>query len=46
VRLAHEGAPSLFLYHPGATYAYRDGVEGFRVLPTSNFRLEDVTLAP
>jgi len=45
VRLGHEGAPSVFLYHPGSTYAFRDGVSGFKVLPTANFRLEDVRLA-
>jgi len=44
IALANEGAPSVFLYHPGASYAYREGVEGFTVLPTSNFRLEDVSV--
>jgi peptide/nickel transport system substrate-binding protein len=42
VQRGHDGAPSIFLLHPGAAYAYRENVEGFRVLPTSNFRLEDV----
>lgn len=40
----HDGAPFIFLYHQGATYASGKHVEGFRVLPTSNYRLEDVSL--
>lgn len=44
VKLAHDGAPSIFLFYPGTSYAYRSNVEGFEVLPTSNFRLEDVKL--
>ncbi|WP_414474838.1 ABC transporter substrate-binding protein [Microvirga sp. M2] len=40
----HDAAPFIFLYHPQATYASRADVEGFRVLPTSNFRLEDVVV--
>lgn len=44
IKLAHEGAPSVFLFYPGTSYAYRSNVEGFEVLPTSNFRLEDVKL--
>ncbi|AMJ63860.1 ABC transporter substrate-binding protein [Bosea sp. PAMC 26642] len=44
VKLAHEGSPSIFLFYPGTSYAYRSNVEGFEVLPTSNFRLEDVKL--
>lgn len=44
IRLAHDGAPSVFLFYPGTSYAYRSNVEGFEVLPTSNFRLEDVKL--
>ncbi len=43
-QLVHDGAPYIFLYNPGATFAYRDNVEGFEVLPTSNWRLEDVVL--
>lgn len=43
-QLVHDGAPYIFLYNPGATYAYRDNVEGFEVLPTSNWRLEDVVV--
>ena len=41
-KLSHEGAPSIFLFYPGTPYAYRDKFEGFEVLPTSNFRLEDI----
>ena len=44
VRLAHDGAPSVFLFYPGTSYAFRSNVEDFEVLPTSNFRLEDVKL--
>ena len=44
IKLAHDGAPSIFLFYPGTSYAYRSNVEGFEVLPTSNFRLEDVKL--
>ena len=43
-QLVHDGAPFIFLYNKGATYAYRNNVEGFEVLPTSNWRLEDVIL--
>jgi peptide/nickel transport system substrate-binding protein len=44
IQLLKEGAPYVFLYHPATTLAMRDNVEGFNVLATSNFRLEDVTL--
>jgi peptide/nickel transport system substrate-binding protein len=40
----HDGAPFIFLYHQGAAYAARSNVDGFVVLPTSNYRLEDVAL--
>ncbi len=40
----HGGAPFIFLYHQGAAYATRANVDGFAVLPTSNYRLEDVVL--
>jgi peptide/nickel transport system substrate-binding protein len=40
----HDGAPFIFLYHQGAAYAARGNVDGFVVLPTSNYRLEDVVL--
>lgn len=42
--LLHDGAPYIFLYRPTATYAYRKGVSGFAVLPTSNWRLQDVRM--
>jgi peptide/nickel transport system substrate-binding protein len=42
--LIHDGAPFIFLYHQGAPYASSKKVEGFSVLPTSNYRLEDVKL--
>lgn len=45
VQILHEGAPYIFLYHPASAWATRDNVEGFEVLPTSNFRLEDVKFA-
>jgi peptide/nickel transport system substrate-binding protein len=44
-RLLHDGAPYVFLYEPRATFAARKDVQGFAVLPTSNWRLEDVKLA-
>ncbi|WP_248311609.1 ABC transporter substrate-binding protein [Bosea sp. ASV33] len=44
VKLSHDGAPSIFLFYPGTPYAYRSNVSGFEVLPTGNFRLEDVKL--
>jgi len=40
----HEGAPFIFLYHQGSPYASSQKVEGFKVLPTSNYRLEDIKL--
>jgi peptide/nickel transport system substrate-binding protein len=43
-KIVHDEAPFIFLYNKGATYAYRKNVEGFAVLPTSNWRLEDVSL--
>ena len=43
-KIVHDEAPFIFLYNKGATYAYRKNVEGFEVLPTSNWRLEDVSL--
>lgn len=43
-RRIHDGAPFIFLYLPQATYATRANVEGFAVLPTSNWRLEDVVI--
>lgn len=43
-QILHTGAPYIFLYRPTATYAYRKNVSGFVVLPTSNWRLEDVRI--
>lgn len=40
----HDGAPFIFLYHQGVPYASRKNIEGFAVLPTSNYRLEDVVV--
>ncbi len=45
VQILHDGAPYIFLYHPASAWATRDNVEGFEILPTSNFRLEDVKFA-
>ncbi len=45
-QIVHDGAPFIFLYHQGAPYASRKNVEGFAVLPTSNYRLEDVVIQP
>ncbi|MDK3020934.1 ABC transporter substrate-binding protein [Pseudodonghicola flavimaris] len=44
VQRLHDGAPFVFLFHPATAWAERDYVKGFEILPTSNFRLEDVTL--
>jgi peptide/nickel transport system substrate-binding protein len=40
----HDGAPFIFLYNQAETFASRRNVEGFQVLPTSNYSLEDVTM--
>lgn len=45
VQIMHDEAPYIALYHPAASWAVRDGVTGFAILPTSNFRLEDVKIA-
>ena len=45
-QIVHDGAPFIFLYHQGSPYAHAKNVEGFEVLPTSNFRLEDVVIKP
>jgi peptide/nickel transport system substrate-binding protein len=42
--IVHAEAPYIFLYHQNATFAVRSNVEGFRILPTSNWRLEEVRL--
>jgi peptide/nickel transport system substrate-binding protein len=38
----HDAAPYIFLYHIPAVYAFRSNVKNFKVLPTSNYRLEEV----
>ena len=43
-QIVHDEAPYIFLYNMGAPYAYRSNVEGFAILPTSNWRLENVKL--
>lgn len=40
--IVNKEAPFIFLYHQGVPYAYRSNVDGFQVLPTSNYRLEEV----
>lgn len=40
----HDGAPFIFLYRQPAPFAYRANVEGFTILPTSDWRLEDVVV--
>jgi peptide/nickel transport system substrate-binding protein len=40
----HDAAPFIFLYYQEAPYAYRKNVAGFAVLPTSNYRLEDMVM--
>lgn len=44
VQILHDEAPYIFLYHPASAWAAQDYVKDFRVLPTSNFRLEDVKI--
>lgn len=46
VKILHDGAPYIFLYHPAASWAVSDKVKGFEILPTSNFRLEEVQIKP
>ncbi|MDN5786801.1 ABC transporter substrate-binding protein [Pseudorhodobacter sp.] len=45
VEVFKEGAPMVFLYHPASNWANLNKVKGFEILPTSNFRLEDVTIS-
>ncbi len=45
IQILHEGAPYIFLYHPASAWATSDRVQGFEILPTSNFRLEDVQIS-
>ena len=44
VQILHDGAPYIYLYHPASAWATQDYVKGFEILPTSNFRLEDVKI--
>lgn len=44
IGILHEEAPYVFLYHPSSSWALQDYVKGFAILPTSNFRLEDVKI--
>lgn len=44
IQILHDGAPYIFLYHPASAWAVQDKVKGFEILPTSNFRLEEVQL--
>lgn len=45
VQIFHDGAPMVFLYHPASSWANLTKIKGFEILPTSNFRLEDVTIS-
>lgn len=44
IQILHDEAPYIFLYHPASAWAARDHVKDFQILPTSNFRLEDVKI--
>lgn len=44
IQILHDEAPYIFLYHPASAWAAQDYVKDFQVLPTSNFRLEDVKI--
>jgi peptide/nickel transport system substrate-binding protein len=41
---ARDQAPFIYLFHLPNVYAVRSSVQGFSVLPTGNYRLEDVSL--
>ena len=43
-RIHHDDAPLVFLYHKPSVTLLSPAVQGFKVLPTGNFRLEDVWL--
>ena len=43
-QIVHDEAPYIFLYNKGEPYAYRANVDGFAILPTANWRLEDVSV--
>lgn len=44
VQILHDETPYIFLYHPASAWAVQDYVKDFAILPTSNFRLEDVKI--
>ncbi|MDP0927630.1 ABC transporter substrate-binding protein [Paracoccus onubensis] len=44
VQILHDEAPYIFLYHPASAWAAQDYVKDFEILPTSNFRLEEVKI--
>lgn len=43
-RMHHDDAPMVFLYHAPSVALATTAVQGFKVLPTGNFRLEEVWL--
>ncbi len=43
-RIHHDDAPLVFLYHKPSVTMLSPAVQGFKVLPTGNFRLEQVWL--
>ncbi len=43
-RIHHDDAPMVFLYHKPSVTLVSPAVQGFKVLPTGNFRLEQVWL--
>jgi peptide/nickel transport system substrate-binding protein len=43
-RIHHDDAPMVFLYHVPSVSLATPAVQGFKVLPTGNFRLEEVWL--
>jgi len=42
--IVKDDAPFVYLYSIPARYVYRAPVKGFAVLPTGNYRLEEVSL--
>ena len=43
-RIHHDDAPMIFLYHAPSVSLTSSTVQGFKVLPTGNYRLEEVWL--
>jgi peptide/nickel transport system substrate-binding protein len=43
-RIHHDDAPMVFLYHAPSVSLTSSAVQGFKVLPTGNYRLEEVWL--